>query len=296
MASPAWRHWALLFYLVIFWGFAFGLIAIGLEGFHPVTVVWARLGLGAVVMWAVFLARAEQFPRQPIWLWRMAALSMLGNLLPFSLIAWAEQSVPSGQAGMLMALMPITTLIMGHYFLSHEKLTVPRVLGVALGLAGVSLILGDDLWQAGSPERLWGQLAILVATIAYAANGIYTKRLPAIHPVTVTAGSLTVGTVLLTPCMLYLQGPVDIGHHLDAVGAVLLLGVFATGVATWVYFIVVLEVGPGFLSTINYLIPGMALLFGIVVLAEPAGLLQLAALVLILLGVWLIQPRTAAVD
>jgi drug/metabolite transporter (DMT)-like permease len=59
---------------------------------------------------------------------------------------------------------------------------------------------------------------------------------------------------------------------------------------------VVLEVGPGFLSTINYLIPGMALLFGIVVLAEPAGLLQLAALVLILLGVWLIQPRTGAVD
>ena len=72
-----------------------------------------------------------------------------------------------------------------------------------------------------------------------------------------------------------------------------LLGVFATGVATWVYFIVVLEVGPGFLSTINYLIPGMALLFGIVVLAEPAGLLQLAALALILLGVWLIQPRGA---
>jgi len=296
MASPALRHWALLFYLVIFWGFAFGLIAIGLEGFHPVTVVWARLGLGAVVMWVVFLFRSGQLPGQSIWLWRMAALSMLGNLLPFSLIAWAEQSVPSGEAGMLMALMPITTLIMGHYFLSHEKLTVPRVLGVVLGLAGVSLILGDDLWQTGSPERLWGQLAILVATIAYAANGIYTKRLPAIDPVTVTAGSLTVGTVLLTPWMLYFQGPVEIGSHLEAVGAVFLLGVFATGVATWVYFIVVLEVGPGFLSTINYLIPGMALLFGIVVLAEPAGLLQLAALALILLGVWLIQPRTGAVE
>ena len=296
MASPALRHWALLFYLVIFWGFAFGLIAIGLEGFHPVTVVWARLGLGAVVMWVVFLFRSGQLPGQPIWLWRMAALSMLGNLLPFSLIAWAEQSVPSGEAGMLMALMPITTLIMGHYFLSHEKLTVPRVLGVALGLAGVSLILGDDLWQTGSPERLWGQLAILIATVAYAANGIYTKRLPAIDPVTVTAGSLTVGTVLLTPWMIYFQGPVEIGSHLDAVGAVFLLGVFATGVATWVYFIVVLEVGPGFLSTINYLIPGMALLFGIVVLAEPAGLLQLAALALILLGVWLIQPRTGAVE
>ena len=296
MASPALRHWALLFYLVIFWGFAFGLIAIGLEGFHPVTVVWARLGLGAVVMWVVLLFRSGELPGQPIWLWRMAALSMLGNLLPFSLIAWAEQSVPSGEAGMLMALMPITTLIMGHYFLSHEKLTVPRVLGVVLGLAGVSLILGDDLWQTGSPERLWGQLAILVATIAYAANGIYTKRLPAIDPVTVTAGSLTVGTVLLTPWMLYFQGPVEIGSHLEAVGAVFLLGVFATGVATWVYFIVVLEVGPGFLSTINYLIPGMALLFGIVVLAEPAGLLQLAALALILLGVWLIQPRTGAVE
>ena len=294
MTTPSWRHWLLLVYLVIFWGFAFGLIAMGLQGFHPITVVWARLGCGALVMWVVFVFKSGQFPREPVWLLRMTILSALGNLLPFSLIAWAEQYVPSGEAGMLMALMPITTLIMGHYFLSHERLTLLRVFGVLLGLLGVFLILGEDLWQAGSPERFWGQLVILLGTVAYAANGIYTKRLPAIDPVAVTAGSLTIGTLLLTPVVLALQGPVDLGENLQAVGAVLVLGVFATGVATWVYFIVVLEVGPGFLSTINYLIPGTALLFGIVVLSEPAGVLQLVALALILLGVWLIQPRRSA--
>ena len=288
---PKPKHWALLFYLVVFWGFAFGLIAIALEVFHPVALVWGRLTLGAMVMTCVLVYKRLSLPTDPVWLLRLLVLSVTGNVLPFVLIAWAEQHVASGEVGLLMALMPITTLVMGHYFLTHEKFTRQRMIGVFLGLAGVALLLGDDWWIYGGELRLSGQLVTLLATFCYAANGIYAKRLPPIDPVVLSAGSLSVGSIILLAPARWLQ---DWSHSFvvpSAWFALFILGTMATGVATWVYFIVVGEVGPGFLSTINYLIPGVAFLVGIAVLGEAAGWPQYTALMLVLSGVWLIQPR-----
>ena len=288
---PKPKHWALLFYLVVFWGFAFGLIAMALEVFHPVALVWGRLTLGAMVMTCVLVYKRLSLPTDPVWLLRLLVLSVTGNVLPFVLIAWAEQHVASGEVGLLMALMPITTLVMGHYFLTHEKFTRQRMIGVFLGLAGVTLLLGDDWWIYGGELRLSGQLVTLLATFCYAANGIYAKRLPPIDPVVLSAGSLSVGSIILLAPAILIQ---DWSHSFvvpSAWFALFILGTMATGVATWVYFIVVGEVGPGFLSTINYLIPGVAFLVGIAVLGEAAGWPQYTALMLVLSGVWLIQPR-----
>lgn len=288
---PKPKHWALLFYLVVFWGFAFGLIAMALEVFHPVALVWGRLTLGAMVMTCVLVYKRLSLPTDPVWLLRLLVLSVTGNVLPFVLIAWAEQHVASGEVGLLMALMPITTLVMGHYFLTHEKFTRQRMIGVFLGLAGVTLLLGDDWWIYGGELRLSGQLVTLLATFCYAANGIYAKRLPPIDPVVLSAGSLSVGSIILLAPAIWIQ---DWSYSFvvpSAWFALFILGTMATGVATWVYFIVVGEVGPGFLSTINYLIPGVAFLVGIAVLGEAAGWPQYTALMLVLSGVWLIQPR-----
>ncbi len=296
MMPPKPKHWALLFYLVLFWGFAFGLIAMALEVFHPVALVWGRLTLGAIIMAGVLIYKRLSLPKDPVWLLRLLILSVTGNVLPFVLVAWAEQHVASGEVGLLMALMPITTLVMGHYFLTHERFTQQRMMGVFLGLAGVALLLGDDWWVYGGELRLTGQLVTLFATFCYAANGIYAKRLPPIDPVVLAAGSLAVGSILLLGPALWFQ---DWSQSLEIPSAWLalfVLGTMATGVATWVYFIVVGEVGPGFLSTINYLIPGVAFLVGITVLGETAGWPQYTALLLVLSGVWLIQPRPPKVQ
>lgn len=291
MMPPKPKHWALLFYLVVFWGFAFGLIAMALEVFHPVALVWGRLTLGAIVMSCVLFYKRLRLPTDPVWLLRLLVLSVTGNVLPFVLIAWAEQHVASGEVGLLMALMPITTLVMGHYFLTHEKFTQQRMAGVFLGLAGVALLLGDDWWVYGGELRLSGQLVTLLATFCYAANGIYAKRLPTIDPVVLSAGSLAIGSIVLLGPAMWIQDWSQSFVLPSAWFALFILGSMATGVATWVYFIVVGEVGPGFLSTINYMIPGVAFLVGIVVLGESAGWPQYTALLLVLSGVWLIQPR-----
>ena len=135
------------------------------------------------------------------------------------------------------------------------------------------------------------QLAVLVATLSYAVNAVYTKRLPPIDTLVVATGSLIAGTVMLLPVVLVLEQPWLAHAQLDAWLAAIALGVFATGLATWVYFKVVSDCGPGFLSVINYLIPAIAFAAGVVFLGEAARPSQFVGLLVICAGIALSQPR-----
>ena len=292
MSQSHLKHWLLLSYLVFVWGFAFALIAIALEGLHPIFIVWSRLWMGAVVMWLVWRWRGRAWPLGRQWWLRLTLLSMTGNIIPFSLIAWAEQSVPSAEVGILMALMPIATLLLAHWLLDDEPLTLARVAGVATGFVGVGLLLGDDLLQSGSENQWPGQVATLLATLSYAFNGVYAKRLPAADPAALSLGSLCAGAVFMAFPAIALQNT-QLGWSIPfhSWTSVTVLGVMATGLATWTYFVVVSERGPSFLSTINYLIPGVAFLAGTLWLSEPWAMQHLIALAMILIGVGLIQAR-----
>ena len=294
MAHSTFKHWALLAYLVLVWGFAFALIAVALESFHPLFIVWCRLWMGALVVWCVWRWRQQRFCLGREWWPRLTLLSLTGNIIPFSLIAWAEQSVPSAEVGILMALMPIATLLLAHWLLDHEPLTWRRLAGVVVGFVGVALLVGDDLLSAGASGQWPGQIAALLATVSYAFNGVYAKRLPAQEPVALSLGTLGIGSIFLAVPALWAQlaGP-GLDITAGATGVLMVLGVMATGVATWCYFVVVTERGPGFLSTINYLIPAVAFAAGTLFLGEPWGWEHLIALAMILIGVGLIQVRQA---
>ena len=294
MSQPIFKHWALLGYLILVWGFAFALIAVALESFHPVFIVWCRLWMGAIVLWGVWRWRGRAWNMGREWWPRLTLLSFAGNIIPFSLIAWAEQSVPSAEVGILMALMPIATLLLAHWLLEHEPLTWRRSLGVVMGFVGVGLLVGDDLLFSGASGHWPGQLAALLATVSYAFNGVYAKRIPSANPVDLALGTLVVGSLLLAIPAVWLQlSGAGFVVTASALGVLAVLGVMATGVATWCFFVVVTERGPGFLSTINYLIPAVAFAVGTVLLAEPWGWEHLLALLLILIGVGLIQVRRA---
>ena len=294
MAQSTVKHWALLGYLVLVWGFAFALIAVALESFHPLFIVWCRLWMGALVVWFVWRWRQQRWCLGREWWPRLTLLSLTGNIIPFSLIAWAEQSVPSAEVGILMALMPIATLLLAHWLLDHEPLTWRRFAGVVVGFAGVALLVGDDLLSAGASGQWPGQVAALLATVSYAFNGVYAKRLPAESPVALSVGTLAIGSLLLAVPALWAQlaGP-GFDVTAGATSVLVVLGVMAKGGATWCYFVVVAERGPGFLSTINYLIPAVAFAAGTVFLAELWGWEHLTALGMILVGVGLIQVRQA---
>ena len=149
----------MLVYLSLAWGFAFLLIAVGLRSFPPLTLVTLRLFLGALILYAVMRYYGHGLPRSPRWWLLFALLSLTGNLIPFSLITWAEVHIASGQAGLLMALMPISTLVLAHFFVQQERITGRRLVGVLLGFCGVAVLVGADALRGlGGPADAAGKL------------------------------------------------------------------------------------------------------------------------------------------
>ncbi|MCX2978721.1 DMT family transporter [Candidatus Marimicrobium litorale] len=294
MQAPQTKHWLLLGTLSLAWGFAFYLIAVALESFQPLTIVNIRLAVGATTLYWVMRWKGHRFPREGHWWGRFALLTLLGNLIPFSLITWAETEISSSQAGLLMALMPISTMVLSHFFVHGDTLTPRRLFGVFLGFGGVVVLVGGEALEGMGGSALLAQLAVLLATLAYASNAVHAKRLPPIDTIVVSTGSLGVGALMLLPFTLYLEPPAAIMPSLDALGATLTLGIVSTGLATWMYFRVVTDCGPSFLSIINYIIPAIAFAAGVLFLNESAQPSQFAGLLLILAGIALTQNRPPA--
>jgi drug/metabolite transporter (DMT)-like permease len=291
LQQPRLYHWLLIAFLAVVWGFAFYLIAIALRSFPPVTLVTLRLIIGAVVLSMILRWKGLSLPTEPVWWWYFSLLAAMGNLIPFTLITWAETRIPSSQAGLIMALMPISTMVLAHYFVAHEALTMRRVVGVVLGFGGVVILVGGQAMTDIGGVGLWAQLACVLATFAYAVNAVYVKRLPKKNGLVVGAGSLIAGSLIFTPVALWVDQPWALVTTTESWLAILVLGVLATALATWIFFIVINDIGPSFLSIINYLIPVISFVVGVVLLSEPAELSKIAGLLVVCIGIAISQPR-----
>jgi drug/metabolite transporter (DMT)-like permease len=215
-------------------------------------------------------------------------MAIAGNALPFFLIAWGQQSVDSGVAGMIMAIMPLLTMVFAHYFVAGETLNRFKLLGFALGITGVTLLLGP-VFEGGSRE-FWGGLAIFTAASCYAVNSILIKRLPRFGPMVGACGVLIVAALLMLPFWL-VAVPENNAISQDSMFSVIWLGIGPTGIATIVLFAVIDRAGPTFLSTINYLIPVVAFLCGAWLLSESVTGFHFAALATILGGIAVTRIR-----
>jgi drug/metabolite transporter (DMT)-like permease len=282
-------HWLLLVALVAMWGSSFMFTKLAVDALPPAVVVAARLVIAAALLLALLAVRGEALPgawRQ--WRW-IVAMAIVGNAVPFWLISWGQQHIDSGLAGILMAIMPLSTLVLAHLFVEGERLTMRRAAGFLLGFAGIVVLIGPEalLEVRGSGSALVAQVAVLGGAICYAVNSILARRRPASPPRQAAAGVALAAGLMMAP-IAFAGAPTAIlttPLPMLAVAAVLFLGVVSTAIATVVYFELVSAAGPSFLSLINYLIPIWAVGLGIAVLGERPSWSALAALVLVLTGI-----------
>ena len=281
-------NWALLLSLVALWGTSFMLIAISVQTIDPISVVFYRLVLGALVLALVVYARSQPFPLDLRTWSGFLLMAIAGNALPFFLITWGQQTVNSGVAGMIMAIMPLMTMLFAHYLVPGERLNHFKLGGFALGITGVTLLLGP-VFEGGGRE-FWSGFAIFIAATCYAVNAILIKRLPRFSPLVGACGVLIVASALLLPFWLALA-PKNNGISQASMLSVIWLGIGPTGIATILLFAIIDRAGPTFLSTINYLIPVVAFFCGAWLLAEPVNWLHYLALLTILGGIGLTRFR-----
>lgn len=288
------RDWALLGALVALWGSSFLLIKIALKALPPVTLVAVRLSIAAALLTVWLRWQGKRLPRSGRAWGFFIAIAIVGNCAPFVLISWGELWLDSSLAGILMAIMPLTTLVLAHFFVPGERLNAARLGGFGLGFAGILALLGPEAWRAfnGSGWLLPAQLAVLAGAVCYAVNTIIARRRPAGDALTAAAGVNLVAAALMPPLALALEQPWSLTLSTDALLAVGALGVASTALATVFYFQLIASAGPTFLAQINYLIPLWAVAVGALFLGERLRWNALLALALILAGIALARRRS----
>jgi drug/metabolite transporter (DMT)-like permease len=188
-----------------------------------------------------------------------------------------------------MGLMPLTTMVLAHFFVRGERLNAIKAAGFLLGFGGLVVLVGPTalLQLRGEGSELWHQLAVLGGAVCYAINAILARHRPAADPLVAAAGVTLMGSLVMLP----IGGPAAPAElavvPAGPLIAMLALAVIATGIATVVFLKLVTIAGPSFTSFINYLIPVWALLMGVVFLGERPGLQAILALALILSGIGL---------
>ena len=281
------RYWPLILTLAAAWGASYLFIKVGVEGgLSPGALMAVRALIAGVVLLGylgVTLGPTTAVRRLRT-AWRESlVLGLLNAALPFWLVAWGEQHIDSGPAAIAQATVPIFSLLIGLRFLPHERIGPTRIFGVCLGLVGVAFVAG--VAPAGNAWAVAGTLAVVLASVFYASAGIYGQlrlRGTISGPVLAT-GSMLAGGVILLP--LAIAQPPSSMPTTGAIVSLLLLSLVGTAIAQLILFRVIALFGARRLSLVTYLMPGIALVYGALILDERIKASSLIGLALILLGV-----------
>lgn len=278
---------ALLFVLALTWGSSFIFIKQAVESLPPMSLALGRIAIGAAMLLAIAFAKGQRVPRGLAVWGRMVFLGVIGNSLPFFLIAWGEQFTPSNLAAILMATIPSFVIVLAHFFTPDEPMTLGKALGCILGFTGVVTLIGVDALK-GLGDVVIGQMAILAGAMSYSLYGINAKRLPPLGSEMLVGMILVAGLLPLVPVWLIHDRPWELTGALapDARAwfALAWLGLLSTGAGNLLFFLLLRRVGAGFGSFNNYLVPLMGVGWGFALAGEKPSWNALAALMLILSG------------
>jgi drug/metabolite transporter (DMT)-like permease len=290
------RSWGAFLLLGSIWGSSFLWIKIALDELGPFTLVGFRLLFGALGMLLVLLVRRPAFPRDSK-TWLMLALMGLTNTaLPFVLISWGEIMIDSSVASILNSTTPLFTLVIAHFFLSDERMTVPRALGLVLGFVGILLLFSRDLGLQGFKTGLMGQAAVLAAAISYAGSSVFARRAFRKVPLLIQAAvPLFAADVLIWGGALAIESPLKLPDLPITWIALVWLGLLGSCVAYLLYFYLINNEGSTRSTLVTYMFPVIGVALGVLFLNEKLDMRLIIGALMVVAGIGVVnwKPRPA---
>ncbi len=280
-------NWFLLILLSAIWGGAFTLNKLALGLYTPEVIVAGRLITGSIFLLLLVYLIYKRFSISFSELNYYLFMSLVGIVIPFIAIINGQRNIDSAMAGILMATMPISTIILSHFFLEDEKMNQKKFIGFLISFFGVFiLIYRDDLFQNNSISlTLESQLLVILGSTLYSFAAIYGKKYKITNPINASTGTILFATFFMTIYLLFIdESKPDISMLLLDIN-ILLLGILCTAIATVIYFQILQTSGASFLSIMNFLIPLWAILFGIIILSDNFSWNYIFGLFVILFGI-----------
>ena len=287
-----WKSWLMIAVLGFVWGGTFLVTELALIGMTPFWIAASRISFAAVVMTALWGARGfELFQTATGAKTKTTVLfvAALSSAVPFALLAWGQQYVTSGFAGVSMASVPLIVLPVAHFCLPGEQMSLRRLVGFCIGFIGVVMLIGGQAFvSTGTPLESAGRIACVGAALCYSISSVVMRRLPAVDPIGLATLLLILAVPMIVVLALIVEGmPPMPSQHILLILA--FLGLVPTAAANLLRVLVVRSAGPVFMSLVNYQVPVWSVVLGALILTEPLPPELIGAMGLILLGVCISQ-------
>ena len=290
MKTPTLKDYILLSTLSLIWASAFFNIKIATYSYGPVTIAFLRIFFGAipVILLCIYQKiKIEAFSKD--WKW-FAAIGFLNLVVPFFLIAYGVQKVQSNLAAILMSSTPISATILAHMYTDKEKINIFKILGILLGFSGILYLFSDNLLI--TKDNIFSALMILLGSTFYVIGGILTLKISHKKNENVTASILIWGTIIIFPISIFFEQPWNLTPRLDSTLSLIYLGIFPTGIAWLLRFMILKNNGLVFQSQVAYLIPIFGVILGYIFLQEIVTSKVIFALIAVVLGIYLVKKST----
>jgi drug/metabolite transporter (DMT)-like permease len=285
--------WVMLITLATVWGGSFLFNAILVAELPVITIVAIRVTVAALALWGFVRVTGRKIPTSPQVWGALLILGVLNNAIPFSLIVQGQTQITSGLASILNATTPLFTILVAGFFLTDERFSVLRVLGVVVGFSGVILMVGPEA-LSGLGDDFWAQLCALGAALSYGFASVFGRRFRELRvdPVMVATGQVTMSSLVLWPIALWIDGPQDImGLSFNAAASMFGLAVLCTSFAYILYFRILERAGATNISLVTFLVPISAIILGVLVLGERIFIKEIMGMALIGMGLAIIDGR-----
>ena len=283
----------MLITLATVWGGSFLFNAILVAQLPVITIVAIRVTVAALALWGFVRVTGRKIPTSPQVWGALLILGVLNNAIPFSLIFQGQTQITSGLASILNATTPLFTILVAGFFLTDERFSVLRVLGVVVGFSGVILMVGPEA-LSGLGDDFWAQLCALGAALSYGFASVFGRRFRELRvdPVMVATGQVTMSSLVLWPIALWIDGPQDImGLSFNAAASMFGLAVLCTSFAYILYFRILERAGATNISLVTFLVPISAIILGVLVLGERIFIKEIMGMTLIGMGLAIIDGR-----
>jgi drug/metabolite transporter (DMT)-like permease len=292
MVGSSRLNWLLFLLLGFLWGSSYLFIKIGVDaGLQPFTLVMLRLLIGFALLAAVVTIARERLPRDATTYGHLVVMGFFSVALPFALITWAEQSVDSALAAILTSAVPLFVIPIAALALHDERITLNRIIGVAVGLVGVAILVGFDPADVAASD-LGAELALIGAAISYAVGAVYARRnVHGLRPMIPAVFQVGFALVMVTIMAFIFERPLQLSLSGDALFAVVWLGLFGSGIAYLVFFRLLGHWGATRTSLVAYLLPIYGIALGATILNEPIDLRLVIGTALIIGGIALVNAR-----
>ena len=287
MTSPRTSDYLILVLLSLIWASAFFNIKIATYSYGPITIAFLRIFFGMIpVLLLCFYKKIKIEVFSKDWKW-FAAIGVINLVIPFFLIAYGVQKVQSNLAAILMSTTPISATILAHLFIDKEKINLVKILGIILGFLGIVYLFSENLLI--NDENLFSALMILVGSTFYVIGGILTLKISHKKNENVTASILIWGTIFVCPISLIIEQPWNLNPSLESTLSLIYLGVFPTGIAWLLRFMILKRNGLVFQSQVAYLIPIFGVILGYLFLNELVTSKILISLFVVILGIYFVK-------